>query len=94
MGGDGARPTHLIKLSSVEDDGLGEELNVIWELEPGTQVHEKSTLPDPDSFDCWRRLNIDHLGVSFRSAATDMATKLNIEFYEDARDALHEALLD
>ena len=42
LGGDGARPTHLIKLSSVEDDGLGEELNVIWELEPGTQVHEKS----------------------------------------------------
>jgi hypothetical protein len=25
---------HLLTLSSVEDDGLGEELNVIWELEP------------------------------------------------------------
>jgi superfamily II DNA or RNA helicase len=42
---------HLVKLSSVEDDGLGEELQVIWELEPGTAVHEKSSLPDPDSFD-------------------------------------------
>lgn len=56
LGGDGARPTHLIKLSSVEDDGIGEELNVIWELEPGTQLHEKSTLPDPDSFDHPKRL--------------------------------------
>jgi len=56
LGGDGAKPTHMIKLSSVEDDGLGEELNVIWELEPGTQVHEKSTLPDPDSFDHPKRL--------------------------------------
>ena len=28
-------PQHLLTLSSVEDDGLGEELNVIWELEPG-----------------------------------------------------------
>jgi hypothetical protein len=56
LGGEGARSTHLIKLSSVEDDGLGEELNVIWELEPGTQVHEKSTLPDPDSFDHPKRL--------------------------------------
>ncbi len=56
LGGDGAKPTHLIKLSSVEDDGLGEVLNVIWELEPGTQVHEKSTLPDPDSFDHPKRL--------------------------------------
>ena len=30
-------PQHLLTLSSVEDDGLGEELNVIWELEPGAQ---------------------------------------------------------
>lgn len=56
LGGDAARPNHLIKLSSVEDDGLGEELQVIWELEPGTAVHEKSTLPDPDSFDHPKRL--------------------------------------
>lgn len=56
LGGDGARSTHLVKLSSVEDDGLGEELQVIWELEPGTAVHEKSTLPDPDSFDHPKRL--------------------------------------
>src|SRR5258706_5864988 len=47
----GTSTSHLIKLSSVEDDGLGEELQVIWELEPGTSVHEKSTLPNPDSFD-------------------------------------------
>lgn len=56
LGGDGARSTHLVKLSSVEDDGLGEELQVIWELEPGTAIHEKSTLPDPDSFDHPKRL--------------------------------------
>ncbi len=48
--------SHLIKLSSVEDDGLGEELDVVWELEPGTSVHEKSTLPDPTSFDDPKRL--------------------------------------
>src|SRR6266568_1787228 len=47
---------HLIKLSSVEDDGLGEEIQVIWELEPGTTVHEKSTLPAPTSFDHPARL--------------------------------------
>lgn len=42
---------HLVKLSSVEDDGLGEQLQVIWELEPGTAVHEKPSLPSPDAFD-------------------------------------------
>lgn len=56
ISGEAARPNHLIKLSSVEDDGLGEELQVIWELEPGTAVHEKSTLPDPVSFDHPKRL--------------------------------------
>jgi len=47
---------NMVKLSSVEDDGLGEELQVIWELEPGTTVFEKSTLPDPVSFDHPKRL--------------------------------------
>ena len=48
--------SHLLKLSSVEDDGLGEELQVIRELEPGTDVYEKSTLPEPSSFDDPNRL--------------------------------------
>lgn len=56
IAGEATRPNHLIKLSSVEDDGLGEELQVIWELEPGTSVHEKSILPDPDTFDSPKRL--------------------------------------
>jgi hypothetical protein len=56
LSGEATKANHLIKLSSVEDDGLGEELQVIWELEPGTTVHEKSTLPNPDSFDHPKRL--------------------------------------
>ncbi|MEF8753797.1 MAG: hypothetical protein V5B60_07645 [Accumulibacter sp.] len=56
LGGNASRPSHLVRLSSVEDDGLGEELQVIWEMEPGTAVHEKSTLPGPDSFDVPKRL--------------------------------------
>jgi superfamily II DNA or RNA helicase len=56
LSGEATGATHLVKLSSVEDDGLGEELQVIWELEPGTRVHEKSSLPDPVSFDHPKRL--------------------------------------
>jgi len=36
-----AKPQHLVTLVSVEDDALGEELQVVWELEPGARVHEK-----------------------------------------------------
>jgi hypothetical protein len=48
---------HLVSLSSVEDDALGEELQVIWELEPGAQVIEKVALPEPTGFDPPDRLD-------------------------------------
>ena len=37
---------HLVSLSSVEDDALGEELQVVWEIEPSAFVHEKMALPE------------------------------------------------
>jgi len=48
---------HLITLSSVEDDALGEDLQVIWEVEPGAQVIEKNALPVPTGFDSPHRLD-------------------------------------
>jgi len=36
---------HLVTLSSLEDDALGEELQVIWDIEPGAQVIERAGLP-------------------------------------------------
>jgi hypothetical protein len=32
-------PQHLLTLSSVEDDGLGEELNVLWEQIAFVEMH-------------------------------------------------------
>ena len=48
---------HLVTLSSVEDAALGEELQVVWELEPGARVLEKVALPEPTGFDDPRRLD-------------------------------------
>jgi hypothetical protein len=36
---------HLVSMSSVEDDGLGEVLTVVWELEPGARTLATATLP-------------------------------------------------
>lgn len=47
----------LLTLSSIEDDGLGEELQVVWELEPGYRIIEKVALPDPTGFDSPDELN-------------------------------------
>ncbi len=42
---------HLVKLSPIEDDSLGEDAEVIWELEPGAISHERASLPNPEHFD-------------------------------------------
>jgi hypothetical protein len=55
--GNGNSRAHLMTLSSVEDDALGEELQVIWEVEPGARVIEKNPLPAPLGFDLPRRLD-------------------------------------
>jgi ERCC4-related helicase len=48
----GASPSHLVELSSVEDDAYGDELTVFWEVEPGTVVLPKAMLPQPsEGFD-------------------------------------------
>ena len=49
---------HRVKLSCLDDDALGEELEVIWEIEPGKPGdHSVGSLPPPTSFDPPSRLD-------------------------------------
>ena len=50
-------PQHLVTLSSIEDDAQGEELQVIWELEPGAAILDDANLPDLSGFDTPARLD-------------------------------------
>ena len=51
----------LVVASSVEDDGFGDELTVVWQIEPGAEVLPKATLPpltaerldDPERLDAF-----------------------------------------
>lgn len=52
----GHQAHHLVTLHAVEDDALGEELQVIWEVESGAQIYEQATLPTPTGFDSPHRL--------------------------------------
>lgn len=50
---------HAVTLQSVEDDRLGEELRVVWELEPGRSLRPPQDLPthiDSTKFDAPERL--------------------------------------
>src|SRR5579884_1571057 len=48
LSGDGAGAEHLVSLVSVEDDAMGEEAQVIWELEPGRAIVDHAALPTPN----------------------------------------------
>lgn len=45
------RAQHLLTLSSIDEDALGEELRVVWEIEPGARILEKAGLPRVGEFD-------------------------------------------
>jgi len=51
------RAQHLVTLTSVEDDALGEELEVIWELEAGARIIDDVNLPEVTGFDPPERLD-------------------------------------
>ncbi|MBI2377928.1 MAG: hypothetical protein HYV07_28250 [Deltaproteobacteria bacterium] len=42
---------NLVKLASIDDDALGEEIEVLWELEPGAHVIERAGLPTLSALD-------------------------------------------
>src|SRR6266536_109878 len=61
---------HLVSLASVEDDAIGEELQVIWEIEPGAAVNEQVALPAPTGFDAPDRLDAFLDAVRWGAAST------------------------
>lgn len=42
---------NLVKLASIDEDALGEEIEVLWELEPGAHVIERAGLPALSALD-------------------------------------------
>lgn len=48
-----AKPQDLLTFSSVEVDGLGEELQVVWEIEPGATISERVATTVRLRGGCW-----------------------------------------
>lgn len=71
---------HLVSLASVEDDALGEELQVIWELEPGARVYDQRALPVPSSFDPPARLDAFLNAVRWGAASSADVRALQAPF--------------
>ncbi|MCF7838474.1 MAG: DISARM system SNF2-like helicase DrmD [Candidatus Marinimicrobia bacterium] len=73
-------PQHLVTLSSVEDEGLGEELQVVWEMEPGAVAVEKSRLPMLAGFDHPRVFDAFLDAVTWGSVSQADASTLQAPF--------------
>ncbi|RCV58162.1 DISARM system SNF2-like helicase DrmD [Marinitenerispora sediminis] len=41
-----AEPQRVLSLVSIEDDAPDESIDVLWEIEPGREIHESTQLPD------------------------------------------------
>jgi hypothetical protein len=54
--GESSSPQHLVTLSSVDEDSLAEEIDVIWEIEPGAHIIERAGLPEITGRDDSQRL--------------------------------------
>jgi len=78
----GTRPHHLVQMASLEDDGFGDELTVLWELEPGTRVIPHQELPRPDlgHLDPPERLDAFLDAVRWGAVATADAKALQAPF--------------
>src|SRR5947209_13625516 len=78
----GTRPQHLVRMSSLEDDGFGDELTVIWEIESGTQVIPHQALPRPnlDALDAPERLDAFLDAVRWGAVATADSKSLQAPF--------------
>jgi hypothetical protein len=57
-------PQHMLILSSVEDDGPGEETQVVWEIEPEARVIGTIALSEPTPFDPPDKLDTVRCGVA------------------------------
>src|SRR4051794_37361628 len=78
----GTRPHHLVRMSSLEDDGFGDELSVLWELEPGAHVIPHQELPRPQigRLDPPERLDAFLDAVRWGAVATADSTALQAPF--------------
>ena len=49
-------PQHFVTLSSIDEDSLGEQIEVVWEIEPGAHIIERAGLPSITGQDETERL--------------------------------------
>lgn len=71
---------HVVGLASVEDDGYGAELKVLWEIEPGARPDDDRNLPEPAGFDPPERFDAFMDAVRWGAIASADVSRLQAPF--------------
>lgn len=84
------RGKHLVTLACIEDETLGEEAEVFWELEIAAKVYEVRQMPYPEKFDAPEKLEafLDAVrwgaisGIDTRNVQSPFRSGIEIEDYQ------------
>ncbi|MGA7898767.1 MAG: hypothetical protein WCA39_07880 [Nitrososphaeraceae archaeon] len=55
-------------LESVDEDDIGETIDIIWELEPNAQIYESISIPKPSKWDSLDRFQAFIYAITSSSA--------------------------
>lgn len=72
--------THLVTLTSLEDEDLGRETEVYWEKEPGAKILIEGSFPNPARFDSPEVLEQFLLAVKWGLVASSVSEDLHAPF--------------
>jgi hypothetical protein len=88
----------MLSLASADDDALGEELSVVWELEAGASILERASMPKLTGFDEPTRLDAFLDAIRWGTVSQADVTSLQapvrsgVEIEDDQLDPLARAI--
>jgi len=78
---DNGRLSRKLRLECLDDDALGDELEVIWEREVAAEVYDTSYLPRPDAFDALDTFSAYILALRWSTNSVIAGPPLTAPFY-------------
>jgi hypothetical protein len=79
--GDEREVIHRVSLECVDDDAIGERLEVLWEREVHTEVFDTSRLPSPDAWDAASRFDAFLHAINWSTGSMVEAPELQAPFH-------------
>ena len=71
---------HKVSLECLDDDRLGDNIELIWEHEPHTRVHDSITFPSPEEWDTFKRFQAFYYAIRWSSGSIIEGPEISAPF--------------